>query len=359
MPTEQHPLNSRCLYYSYDKAKPFLRRLLSFGFGWPVYCERCAKPVPLARIVLGIQISEASLQAPTESAAVQQLLRKDWSVLRNARRPADWYRGPTLRIELGRCDACCGPFCSVGKVQGVSANKTLLLGAVFLGELDGQETVMLLEAALVGDLVANENYLAKAVATCRALGSQLDFDQLSADREARLEAMRVGHSAMVDSQQGRLQQAIEGLQSALESFTRLGPKGYQAATLMNMATVHIQLKDLDQAAMELQRSIAISEEIGELSLATTCRGLVGVVHRLRGNLDAAESMLCQVVQAETDSNNKAGMAAAHVELGEIYEAQGRHAQARGAYTRGLELWQQLGARQAAASAKAALARLPT
>lgn len=359
MPTGEHPMNSTGLYYSYDKAKPFLRRLLSFGFGWPVYCERCAKPVPLARIVLGIQISEASLKAPTESAAVQQLQRKDWSVLKNARRPADWYRSPTLRIELGRCDACCGPFCSWGKLQGVSANKTLLLGAVFLGELGSQETVRLLEAALVGDLVASDNDLATAVATCRALGSQMNFDQFRSDREARLEAMRVGHSALIDSQQGRLQQAIEGLQSALESFTRIGAKRYQAATLMNMATVRISLEDLNQAEMELERSIAISEEIGDLSLASTCFGLVGTIQRLRGNLEAAESMLCRALQAETDSNNKAGMAAAHFELGEIFQTQGRHAQARDAYTRALGLWQQLGARQSAASAKAALARLPT
>jgi tetratricopeptide (TPR) repeat protein len=352
-------LHSKSLYYSYVKPKPLLRRLISFGKTWPIYCERCAKPVSIGSIIMGIAISEKTLRAPAQSPAVQQLCNKDWSVLRSTNRPTDWFRGPTLRIELGRCNGCGGPFCSVGKVQGVASDGVLLLGAVFLGELDTLEAIALLETAIEGDLFANDDYLTRAIETCKALGSHKDFDRLVIDRDTRLAARRLGHRAMEDFQRGKLQQASEGLKRALETFTELGDKRDQSAAWMNLANVHIQMGDLDGAELQLRHSLSLTEELGAPTIAATCFGLLGTLHRRRGALDQAESMFRRALQIEIDAANKAGMATAYSELAEIYVAQNRHAQARDAYSEALELWQQLGATQTAESVKSALSRLST
>ena len=233
MQDEADLLHSKSLYYRYGKPKPLFRRLISLGKTWPVYCERCAKPVSIGSLVMGIEISGETLKAPAQSVAVQQLRSKDWSVLKSANRPTDWHHRPTLRIELGRCNGCGGPFCSWGKVQCIASNN-ITFGAVFLGELDTLETTALLETAIEYDMFANDNYLTKGIETCKALGSHKDFDRFVVDRETRLAALRLGHRAMVDFQQGKLQQASEGLKSALETFTELGNKRDQSMSGMNL-----------------------------------------------------------------------------------------------------------------------------
>ena len=67
---------------------------------------------------------------------------------------------------------------SQGKVQGVASNGVLMLGAVFLGELDTLEAIALLEIAIECDLFANDDHLKKGIETCKALDSRKDFDRL-------------------------------------------------------------------------------------------------------------------------------------------------------------------------------------
>ena len=262
MQAEADLLHSKSLYYRYGKPKPLFRRLISLGKTWPVYCERCAKPVSIGSLIMGIEISEETLKAPAQSVAIQQLRNKDWSVLKSANRPTDWYRRPTLRIELGRCNGCGGPFCSWGKVQGVASNKVLMFGAVFLGELDTLEAIALLEIAIKYDMFANDNYLTKGIETCKALGSHEDFDRFVVDRQTRVAALRLGHRAMVDFQQGKLQQASEGLKSALGTFTELGNKRDQSWTWMNLATVHMQMGDFHGAELQLRHHYRLRKNLG-------------------------------------------------------------------------------------------------
>lgn len=354
MPTEADLLRST--YYTYGKPKPFLRRLVSWGQAWPAYCEQCAAPVAINSLVMGVSIPEASLKAPNESAVVQRLRQKDWSVLRYAKRPTDWNRDPNLRIELGRCERCAGPFCSTGKVQGVGAN-TLLFGAVFLGELNTLETIALLESALESDLFGSDSYLAKGVATCKAIGGSMNFDKFTADRETRRAALQVAHRAMLDLQQEKLQQASDGLHSALQTFSALGNKMDQSATLMNLGIVQIKIGNFDEAELQLRRSLVLAEETSN-GLAATCFGLLGTVERHRGALDRAESMFRQALQAESDADNVDGMARAHYQLGGLYETREMYSQARDAYSTALELWQKVGEKQNAVSASEALSRLP-
>jgi tetratricopeptide (TPR) repeat protein len=356
MQYEADLLNSKSLYYRYGKPKPFFRRLISFGKTWPVYCERCAKAVSIGRLIMGIEISEETLNAPAESAAVRQLRNKDWSALNSADRPTDWYRRPTLRIELGRCDGCGGPFSSWGKVQCATSN-IVKFGAVFLGELDTPEAVALLETAIKYDLFANDNYLTKGIETCKALGSHEDFDRFLVDRQTRLAALRLGQRAMLDFQQGKPQQAHDGLKSALATFTELGNKRDQSITWMSLAIVQMRMGDLDGAEQQLQRSLSLAEELGNATISAQCFGLLGTIHRRRGALDKAESMFQRALQTEIHAVNKAGVATAYSELAETYVAQNRQAQARDAYFEALKRWEQLGATQAAQLVKSALARL--
>lgn len=356
---EADPPHLKSLYYRYVKPKPLLRRLISVGKTWPVYCERCAKPVSIGSLIMGVAISETTLKAPAQSATVQQLRNKDWSVLKNANRPTDWFRGPTLRIELVRCNGCGGPFCSTGKVQGVASNGVLMLGAVFLGELNTLEAIALLEIAIECDLFANDDYLTKGIETCMALSSHKDFNRFVVDRETRISALRLGHRAMVDFQKGKLQQASESFKRAIETFTELGDKREQCVSWVSLANVHMQMGDLDGAEPQVRRSLSLAEELGDAKITATCFGLLGTLHRRRGALDQAESMFRLALQTEIGAANKAGKATAYSELAEIYMAQKRHDQAREAYSEALELYQQLGATQLAQSVKSVLSRLST
>ena len=90
-----------------------------------------------------------------------------------------------------------------------------------------------------------------------------------------------------------------------------------------------------------------------------CFGLLGTIHRLRGAIDDAESMFRRALQIAIDSADKSGIATAYSELGGIYEAQNKYAQARDAYSEALYLGQQLGATELITSVKAALSRLST
>lgn len=71
---EADPPHLKSLYYRYVKPKPLLRRLISVGKTWPVYCERCAKPVSIGSLIMGVAISETTLKAPAQSATVQNFV---------------------------------------------------------------------------------------------------------------------------------------------------------------------------------------------------------------------------------------------------------------------------------------------
>ena len=362
MPTEADSLHAQPLYYRYDKPKPFVRRLISLGRAWPVYCERCATPVSIGSLVMGIAISDASLKAPAESAVVQRLRDKDWSMLNGAHPPTHWSPpNPKLFIELGRCDGCGGPFCAFGKVQGVASDNknTLLIGDVFLGELDTREAAALLETALNNDLFANDDYWAKAIATCKTLDRTMDFDRCVRDRETRRAAMQLGQRAMLDVQRGKLEGAQEALQSALQTFTELGNKRLQSATMMHLASVQIRLANLDEAEQLLQHALPLMEELGNAKNAAVCVGLLGTIYQQRGEFDQAESMFRRALQTASEASDKADMGVAYSTLGGLYEAQNRHGQARDAYSEALKLYQQLGARESAKSIQDALSRLST
>lgn len=357
MPTETDLLQSQSLYYCY-KPKSFIRRIISLIKASPVYCERCARSVSTASLVMGVAISEASLKAPDKSSVVQLFRDKDWSILNRAERPTDWYHDPTLRIELGRCHICDGPFFAFGKVQGMD-NNTMLLGAVFLGEFNHLEAAALIETALKNDLFANDDYFAKAIATCKTLGSRIDFDKIVSERETRLAAMQLGQRAMMDFHKGNLDRAKESLNSVLQTFTALNEKPSQFITLINLASVQIQLNNLDEAEQLLRESKPLIEELGNPKNTAMCFGLLGTIYRQRGGFEYAESMFRNALQAEIESDDKAGIATAFRELGELYETKNRPGQARDAYSEALKIYEQMDEMESVKAVKKTISKLST
>jgi tetratricopeptide (TPR) repeat protein len=359
MPIDPNPLLAQGLYYSYDRLKPMIWRILSLGSRWPVYCERCAKPVAIGRLIVVIAISEASLKDPEGSAIVRQLRNKDWSALDRADPPLDCYRDASLRIELGRCDACRGPFCAFGRVQGIASDeqRTLLFGAVFLGELAPGEAVALLEAALENDLMGSDGDVNEAIAVCKNLGSNLNFDRLTSDRETRHAALRLGELGALEVENGRLEAARDAFKSALRTFAEIGDRRFQVTTIINLANVHIDLGDLDEAEKLLHSSLELSDERGGKRNGMFSLGLLGTIYEQRREFDRAESMYLRARQVAMDMGDTDDVALAHHALGKLFEKSNRSQQARQHYAEALRLYEQTGNREDAQEARESLHRL--
>lgn len=342
-------------YYNYEKRKPLVRRLFSLGRCWVVYCDRCGKPVPWDRIMFGIDIAPGSMKMHVDEIAAIQLIRKqDWSMIAAARRPVDWYRKATLKVYLGFCQGCQGPFSVLGKTQGVIGDG-LHLASAFLGELNHAQALVLLEIALTGDLYGNDSYRDQAVETCKTLGSAIDFEAFHAARTEQLAGLDTGHRALQAMHAGRHQEALDGLHKAIEVFKRTGHGRLEAMSWMNIGLVYRQQCMRDEAQAAFNTAVMVATAHNEPQTAIASHILLAEIHRERDDFGAAESSLhCALGYDVGLPDTMSGAMSACFKLAAMLTGQRRNDEVREHLEKALELSRQLGASDGIEHAEAAL-----
>lgn len=307
--------------------------------------------------MLGLPATENVFFELQESDIVQSLIHLDWSVLNDAERLRDWHSQPAIFVGIGRCDTCDGPFTLLGEVHGQATNGTLYLGTVFSIEIGKKPGLELLETAIDRNLLANDAMYDRAVEFCKTLGSSKNFAQVALVRQQREKAHKFGQQGMTALQKGKLDQAEENLNSALQIFEELDERKAQAITCMNLGILYINREQLDRSEILLKRSLVIFEQINSQTDLAVVYGILGELHCSRKEFDQAEQDFHKSLEIDRELNDKHGIAAAYYSLGNVYKERDERQRARETYAEALKVWTELGDRAQAKVAQAELDRL--
>ncbi|MCX7109845.1 MAG: tetratricopeptide repeat protein [Proteobacteria bacterium] len=329
-------------YYSYTTRKPFYMRLFSSGGIRSPYCETCHKWVQIYSPMLGIPVTENVLYERQESDIVKSLSNQDWSVLKTSERLPTWrIIQPAIRISLGRCKTCDGPFCVLGEIRG-QTNKGIILEGLFSIEINKNSALELLETAIDRNLTANNSMYAKAVDFCKALGSSKDFAQVALAHQRKEKARALGHRGLWELGYGILDEAETHLTNALTIFEELGERKDQAIAYRSLASVYHRRKNHDHAETLVKKSVELFEELNDKPEMAIGYGFLGQIQFDRKEFDRAEPLVRKALEIDSTLNNKRGMVTGYHALGAIHKALDKREQAKGAYTEALRLCKELG-----------------
>lgn len=329
-------------YYSYTTRKPFYMRLFSRKGVWSPFCEKCRKWVQIYSPMLGIPVTQNVLSELQESDIVTSLFNQDWSVLKNAERLPTWrIIQPAIRISLGRCKTCNGPFCVLGEIRG-QTDKEIILGGLFSIEINKNSALELLETAIDRNLTANNSMYARAVDFCKALGSSKDFAQVALARQRKEKARGLGRRGLWELGYGILDEAESHLNSALKIFEELGEKKGRAIAYRSLASVYLRRKVMDHAEILVQKALDLFEELNDKPEMAICYGFLGQIQFDCKEFDRAELLARKALEIETALGNKRGMATGYHALGAVHKALDKQERAKDAYTEALKLYKELG-----------------
>ncbi len=164
----------------------------------------------------------------------------------------------------------------------------------------------------------------------------------------------IGHMETCRGDYGQAQPALtETIRASRES------SGVQnlGAALHYEGEWYLQQGDFVSAAARLQEAEAVMRAVGLAHFRVKCGSDLGLLHHLRGEDGAAETVLTEALELVTQHGDTRYIAQINVRLGYVQEAQDRLDAARRAYSQGVELHHQMDQLFYAAMGLAGLARL--
>jgi len=330
-------------YYSYTTHKPFYMRLFSPQGVWSPYCKTCRKWVQIYSPMLGIPVTQNALSELQESDIVKSLFNLDWSVLKTSERLPTWtIIQPAIRISLGRCKTCDGPFCVLSEIRGQTDREIIQGKRLFSIEIDKKSALELLETAIDRNLTANNSMYARAVSFCKDLGSSKDFAQVALAHQRKEKAQALGRRGLWEHDYGILDEAEIHLNNALKIFEELGERKDQALAYRSLASVYYRGKNLDHAETQVKKSLGLFEELNDKPEMAICYGFLGQIQFDYKEFDRAELLVRKALEIETSLGNNRGMAKGYHALGAVYKALDKRERAKDAYTEALRLYKELG-----------------
>ncbi|MCC6969605.1 MAG: tetratricopeptide repeat protein, partial [Phycisphaerales bacterium] len=132
----------------------------------------------------------------------------------------------------------------------------------------------------------------------------------------------LGNIALVLETRGKLSEAIELHQDALELHTELFEEAGMARDYGNLGVIEQTRGNLNAAEEYHQKSLAIEEKLGHQEGIAIQYGNLGAIERTRGNLDAAEEYLKKSLAIDEKLGRQEGMAATYGNLGVIERSRG-------------------------------------
>jgi tetratricopeptide (TPR) repeat protein len=314
------------------------------------YCESCGKPVRMYSPMLGIHISAAELSERSHSAVVKGLVKQDWLVLKGYERLVKWRIDQSaLRISIGRCESCSGPFCVSGEIRGRSG-KAVITDRVFSVEIGEKSALQLLETAIECNLAADKAMYVKAIEYCKKLGSTKDFAKLEKARSLSFRASWELSRGLLDSAEAHFNQA-------LPIFQALDEIKAEAMIYRSLASLYHRRKDLARTEALVKQSILIFEALDDKPEMAIGYGSLSQIKFEHEEYDSAEQLSLKALEVETALGNKAGMATASHALAAAYKAQRMTEQARDAFLSAKDLYAELGNRPLATAMESELEKL--
>lgn len=135
-----------------------------------------------------------------------------------------------------------------------------------------------------GEPAAAIENLERALAMSRSLGDRW--------REAQaLSALGVAYHSS-----GRSEEALASFAEAREIQVSLGDRPGRARTLKDSGKVRLDLDELEGAGEDLQRCLALSQEIGDPDLEASCLAMLAQLDRRRGDLFSAKERIEQALE---------------------------------------------------------------
>ena len=192
---------------------------------------------------------------------------------------------------------------------------------------------------------SNPAMLAAALNALTKLLTQMkEFDQATASLdELLLETTRLnspGRMAIAKnaeywlaSDTGQMQRAMRALLSSLELERKLGAERMAAATLVNLADIHLKLHDYPRAAQYAQEALRSTEKTKDASAAATARVNLGNAYLAMGRIADGKHQYEAGMARYEQENNKPELQLVLREYGVALESAGDLAGALQAYHR--------------------------
>ena len=147
---------------------------------------------------------------------------------------------------------------------------------------------------------------------------------------------------------GRLAQAEVMYQRVLKLAETSGEE-WSAIAYGNLGVIYRIRGELDQAEEMQREALEINEQLGRREGMATAYGSLGNIYRIRGELDQAEEMHRKALEISEQLGSREGMAIAYGNLGNIYRIRGELDQAEEMLKKALEINEQLGRREGMAN----------
>jgi tetratricopeptide (TPR) repeat protein len=123
---------------------------------------------------------------------------------------------------------------------------------------------------------------------------------------------------------GRLDEAVEAHQAAIDRLTRLGERRDTAVAESRLAAVRLQQSHYQEALDIYGRVRATFEALGEPRSVGTALHQIGIVYQMADEFDAAEDAYRQSLAISVREADLLGQADTLNQLGNLYAAQGRY-----------------------------------
>jgi tetratricopeptide (TPR) repeat protein len=141
---------------------------------------------------------------------------------------------------------------------------------------------------------------------------------------------------------GDYDEAARQYQRSLDISERLGDQAGTAASYGQLGTLAQQRGDYDEAARQYQRALDLFERLGDQAGTAAAYHQLGNVAYLRGNYDEAARQYQRSLDIDKRLGDQAGMASSYHQLGMLAQARGDYDEAARQYQRALDINERLG-----------------
>ena len=161
-------------------------------------------------------------------------------------------------------------------------------------------------------------------------------------------ASNLGNMGIVYGIQGKLKEALEHHQKALDIHREIGSKEGVASNLGNMGNVY-QIQGKPKKALEYyQKALDVDREIGSKGGVAIDLGNMGSVYGIQGKLKEALEYFQKALDIQREIGSKEGVASDLGNMGNVYQIQGKPKKALEYYQKALDIDREIGSKEGVA-----------